>query len=250
MKKILHMQLEFINLQDSNVQNQIKNLCQGKSGVYLITNLKNNKKYVGSAITKKPTCNRLYFRFRNHFFNHHKEFPLKIAVKKYGVHNFSWKILEFTEISLTRTRETFFIQTLLPEYNILQSAESSLGYNHTLETREKMKKGYSDERRQRISNLNKDQKLALEVRDKISQAALNRTAEQKQKHKNACIEFNQRMFSKPTQVLDGENLKILGNFKSLREACRTWNGNYRTFKRAVKSGIKIKKLNIYVKYIS
>ena len=113
-----------------------------------------------------------------------------------------------------------------------------------------MKKNYSDERRQRIGELNKNKKLALEVREKISQAARIRTAEQKQKHKDACVEFNQKMFSKPAQVLDGENLKVLGNYKSLSEACRAWNGNYRTFKRAVNSGIKIKKLNIYVKYIS
>lgn len=123
----LKMKTEFLNLQDSTVQNKIKSLCQGKSGVYLITNLKNKKRFIGSAITKKPTCNRLYFRFRNHFFNHHKDFPLKRAIKKYGVDNFSWKILEFTTISSTRTRETYFIQKLLPEYNILQSVESSLG---------------------------------------------------------------------------------------------------------------------------
>lgn len=242
--------MEFFNLQDSFTQKQIKQLCQGKSGVYLITNLKNNKRYVGSAITKKPTSNRLYFRFRNHFFNHHKEFPIKKAIIKYGVHNFSWKILEFTEISNTRTRETYYIQTLLPEYNILQSAESSLGYQHTLETREKMKKNYSDERRQLIGMLNKNKKLSLEIREKMSQAASNRTLEQKQKLKQACTVFNKKTFSKPTQVIDGTTLEILGNYQSLREACSVWNGDYRTFKRAVKSGMKINKLNIYVKYIS
>lgn len=80
------------------------------------------------------TGNRLYIRFRNHFFNHHKDrsslrYPLKRAIRKYGVSNFSWEILEFTEILNTRTRETWYIQNLLPEYNILEYASSSLGYS-------------------------------------------------------------------------------------------------------------------------
>lgn len=145
----------FTNLQDSHVQILIKKLCQGKSGVYLITNLQNKNRYVGSAITKKPSLNRLYIRFRNHFFNHHKPFPISKAIKKYGVHNFSWEILEFTEISTTRTRETYYIQTLKPEYNILESGETSLGYTHTPETRMKMKSAYNQERRLKIGKRKK-----------------------------------------------------------------------------------------------
>lgn len=240
----------FSNLQDSHVQVEIKKLSQGHCGVYKITNLKNNKQYVGSAITKKPSLNRLYVRFRNHFFNHHKPFPISRAIQKYGVHNFSWEILEFTDISTTRARETHWIQQLKPEYNILESGESSLGYNHTLETRLKMKSVYSLERRVKIGNLNRGKKVSGEIRKKMSQSALHRTPDQKQRHQQACESFNKVTFSKPTQIVDAETLKVLGNFKSLRDACRAWHGDYRTFKRAVKSGKKIHKFNIFVKYIS
>lgn len=236
----------FTNLQDSNVHAQIKKLCQGQSGVYKITNLKNNNQYIGSAITKKAGLNRLYVRFRNHFFNHHKLFLITRAVKNYGVNNFSWEILEFTDIETTRTRETYYIQTLKPEYNILESAENSLGYSHTPETLLKMKAEYSQERREKIGNLNRIKKLSPEVREKISQAARLRTLEQK--HQQACDSFNKHR--KPTQILDATNFQILGNYSSLREACRAWNGNYRTFKRVVKSGEKLHSFNIYVKYIS
>lgn len=51
-------------------------------------------------------------------------------------------------------------------------------------------------------------------------------------------EWNQKMFSKPTQILDGDTREILGRYSSLREACRAFQGNYRTFKRTVKSGKK------------
>lgn len=248
MNKISHM--IWRNLNNLDVQNQIKAICKGKSGVYRITNLINKKTYIGSAITKTPKGNRLYFRFRNHFFNHHKLFPVKRAICKYGTHNFSWEILEFTDISVTRKRETYWIQTLRPDYNILESAENSLGYCHTAETREKMKKNYSELRRQRIGALNKGKILARDVIEKISQAAQNKTLEQKQAHQKACLAFNKKKFSKLTQILDGDTLQQISVYPSLIKACRAWNGNYRTFKKAVKSGLKIKKFNIYVKYSS
>lgn len=249
--------MRFVHLQDPNVQQQIKSLCYGKSGVYLITNLKNNNQYVGSAITKKPSLNRLYIRFRNHFFNTHKNFPIRRAIKKYGVINFSWEILEFTEIENTRARETFYLKTLKPEYNILDSAESSLGYHHTPATRKKMKSHYGQKRRDRIGDFNRGKTLSLpqlkigdEIREKLSQKAKNRNLQQKMRHQQSCDTFNKSVFSKSTQVLDGDTQKILGTYSSLKEACRVLNGDYRTFKRCVKSGKKMTKFNIFVKYIS
>lgn len=240
----------FINLSNSQVQQQIKTLCRGRSGVYKIQNLRNGKLYIGSALTKKATCNRLYFRFRNHFFNHHKSLPLKRAIEKYGIQSFSWEILEFTDMESARPRESYYIETLCPEYNILQVAGSSIGYRHTPETVQKIKTLYSDAKGNPIGQLNKNKTLSQETRQLLSQGAKNRTEEQKQRHQEACEKFNQKMFSKATQVLDGESKKVLGNYPSLRQACRSWNGDYRTFKRAVSSGMKINKLNIYVKYTS
>nr|USG56577.1 orf139 [Chlorella vulgaris] len=113
-----------------------------------------------------------------------------------------------------------------------------------------MKAGYSESRRQAVGLLNKGKKLSPEVRKKLSQAAFNRTAQQKQQHQKIMEEWNQKMFSKPTQILDGDTREILGRYSSLREACRAFQGNYRTFKRTVKSGKKIRCLNIYVEYSS
>ena len=151
----------FTNLQTPEVQGQIKNFCAGKSGVYRITHLQSKKTYISSAITKKDTGNPLYVRFRNHFFNCHKEFPIKRAIKKYGVSAFSWEILEFTTVLSTRTRETAYLQKHLPAYNILKIAENSSGYKHSLLTREKMK-NYSESRKYKIGALNKGKNLSLE----------------------------------------------------------------------------------------
>lgn len=240
----------FTNLENSLIQKEIKKFCHGKSGVYKITNLKNKKFYIGSAMTAKSSVNRLYIRFRNHFFNYHKLFPITNAIIKYGVYNFSWEIIEFTELENTRSRETYYIQLLKPEYNILQSAESNLGYKHTPQTREKIKQNYSEKRRQTIGNLNKGKTLSIETRQKIALAVLNRSIDVKIKHQQACEEFNRKKFSKATQVVDGNTHETLGTYTSLTATCRAWNGDYRTFIRAVKSGTVICKLNIYVKYIS
>ncbi len=239
----------FTNLHLPETQKHIKMLCAGKSGVYLITNLRNKNRYIGSALSKKATLNRLYTRFRNHFFHLHKPFPITRAVKKHGVHAFSWQILEFTEISTTRTRETFYIQSLRPEYNVLGFAESRRGFSHTPRTRERVVSGYSQERRLRIGDFNRNRSLSPEVKKILSRAAQNRTAEQKARHKAACAVFNKEQFSKATQVLD-QTGKVCGTYSSLRQACRKWNGDYRTFKRIVKSGTLHCKLKIYVKYVS
>lgn len=241
--------MSFLNLDQPETQHAIKKLCLGHCGVYLITNLKNNRGYIGSAVTKKPSQNRLYIRFRNHFFNCHKLFPLSRAVKKYGVHNFSWEILEFTDLQMTRSRETFWIQTLKPEYNILDVAGTSLGFLHTEETRDKMKQNFSEARRLSIKNLNLGKQLSPKIREKLSQRAKTRSPEQEAKHQVASSRFNKSAFSKPTQVLDGDSGRVLGTYSSLRKACRAWNGDYRTFKRCVKSGEKLSKWNIFVKYI-
>ncbi len=278
----------FTNLHLPETQKQIKLVCAGKSGVYLITNLRNNNRYIGCAISKKITLNRLYMRFRNHFFHLHKPFPITRVVKKYGVHAFSWQILEFTEISTTRTRETFYIQSLRPEYNVSGFLESSRGFSPARHTRERMVSRYSEERRLRIGGLNPNCPLSPEVRENLSRAAQNRTAEQKtrarstrapavfprktatrrkrasqlrvlslhffnkkmhEKWREACTAFNKKQFSKATQVLD-QTGKVCGTYSSLRQACRKWNGDYRTFKRIVKSGTLHCKLKIYVKYVS
>lgn len=240
----------FINLEKACVQKEIRQRCQGKSGVYQITNLQNKKKYIGSGATKIPTGNRLYHRFRYHFVHASKDYPVKRAIEKYGISSFSWEILVWTPVEETTNRESWYIKKLLPEYNILQIAASSLGYKHTALTRKKMKQSYSVERRRTIGALYKGKTRTLESREKMSASARARTALHLENQKYASTIWNRKTFSKPTEILRGDKLDFLGRFSSLREACNAWGASYATFKRAVKSGERIRKYNIYVKYCS
>lgn len=58
---------------------------------------------------------------------------------KYGYSNFKVEILEFCNKDEVLAREQYYLDLLKPEYNILTTAGSSLGYKHSEETKVKMK---------------------------------------------------------------------------------------------------------------
>lgn len=53
--------------------------------------------------------------------------------------NFKLIILEITEKENTLEREQYYLDKYEPEYNTLSLANSSLGFKHTPETKEKMR---------------------------------------------------------------------------------------------------------------
>jgi hypothetical protein len=57
---------------------------------------------------------------------------------KNGYSNFTLEILEYCEPSETISREQYYLDLLKPEYNILLTAGSPLGYKHNDETKAKM----------------------------------------------------------------------------------------------------------------
>jgi group I intron endonuclease len=131
-----------------------------KPGVYLITNLINGKKYVGSSAIMlrrlKEYLNPLYLE-RNLEKGNSK---LLRALLKYGYSNFEFKILEMFEPPflpllptlqgcevrgpraelrmLLLAREQYFLDKIKPEYNINLKAGSNLGRSYSEEVRKKM----------------------------------------------------------------------------------------------------------------
>lgn len=78
--------------------------CKNKSGIYMWTNLINNKKYVGSSV-KRMSKDR--------------SMPINVALLKYRYSNFKLEILEFCDIDLLMKREKYYMDLFNPEYNIL-----------------------------------------------------------------------------------------------------------------------------------
>jgi group I intron endonuclease len=61
--------------------------------------------------------------------------PIVNALLKYDQSNFSLLILEYVETESLTIRETYFITSLIPYYNVLKQGYSSLGYKHTEDTK-------------------------------------------------------------------------------------------------------------------
>lgn len=94
-----------------------------KCGIYCIENLINHKKYVGLS----KNILRRWADHRNKSINSVREDdlnkPLYMAIKKYGLENFSFYILEECEENFLKKREIYWIEKLNSYYE---------GYNATL----------------------------------------------------------------------------------------------------------------------
>lgn len=88
------------------------------SGIYKITNLINNKVYIGKSINIKERWH--YHQSPCHWENSSK--ILYKAFKKYGIENFTFEVIEYIDKQLLNERETFWISY----YNSYKN-----GYNQT-----------------------------------------------------------------------------------------------------------------------
>src|ERR1044071_1873117 len=123
-----------------------------RSGAYQIINEVNGKSYVGSSIDIDNRWDQHRYTFKQP--SSPTRSYLHNAVKKHGIENFTFVILEECEPikGALLEREQFYIDTLQPEYNILPLAGSRLGSKLSPETIEKLGgKKHTEEWKQRAS---------------------------------------------------------------------------------------------------
>ncbi len=127
--------------------------------IYKISNLINNKFYIGSAIdyNRRLREHKSMLRLNKHSCKH-----LQNAYNKYGIDNFKFEIIEQVEDKTKLIeREQYYIDTLKPEYNKNLIAGNSLGLKHTEESKRKISES-------RINNKwCVGRKLSEETRSKI-----------------------------------------------------------------------------------
>lgn len=90
-------------------------------GIYKITNLINQKSYIGQAID----ISRRWRDEKNRAFDPNSEEykkTLSVAIRKYGIDNFSFEILEECKVSELNTKEQYYIKLYDTYFN---------GYNET-----------------------------------------------------------------------------------------------------------------------
>ena len=85
---------------------------QNRIGIYKITNLKNNKSYVGKSVNIDK-------RWKDHKSSARRgeQKHLYNSMRHYGITYFQFSILEECEFEKLEDREKFYIATLTPEYN-------------------------------------------------------------------------------------------------------------------------------------
>ena len=233
------------NINEDSVRRDIAKDTKNLSGIYMILNKESINYYIGSASTGKFNS-----RFTKHLIYLNGSKVIKNSVKKYGIHNFVFIILElFPEIVNQENNkklldlEDFYLKSLLPDYNILTEAGSSFGYKHTEVTRIKMKANYSEERRKQIGELNKGKTLSNETRENMRQSALNR------KDVNYTEQgiLNMKKNFKPILVKEVNNT-VYGEFKSIVETAEALNCSTKTIQRTLKSSSKLLKGRWIVDY--
>lgn len=150
------------------------------TGIYCFKNLVNGKVYIGQSVN-------IQRRYKQHLSNinnlKHQE-AIYLALRKYGVENFSFEILKECDINNLSKFEQYYISKYdaygCNGYNETVGGEGSIGYKHTKESKEKMsasRKGriVNEEWKQHMRDSsthhtpwNKDKKLSEEHKEKIS----------------------------------------------------------------------------------
>jgi group I intron endonuclease len=115
-----------------------------KSGVYMVLNNITKDIYIGSSVN-------LTRRIAIHIFhagsNKETNIVFYRAMRKYGLENFSLAIIEFctSDSAVCLELEQKWIDYYQPKYNILKEARSSIGFQHSKETINKLKDMFSKE---------------------------------------------------------------------------------------------------------
>lgn len=101
-------------------------------------NIENGKTYIGSSVNLSKRLS--YYYSKKHMETQLKKGKSAIysSILKNGLSNFQLGILEYCEPDNAVSREQYYIDLLKPEYNILPTAGSLLGFKHSEETLEKI----------------------------------------------------------------------------------------------------------------
>jgi len=111
---------------------------KGKSGIYMWTNKITGDIYIGQSVDLAERLKRYYYP---NYLEKNKSLLISRALMKYGHASFSTTILEYCEKSELNEREQYYLDNLEPDYNILKTAGSFLGYTFTDEDKVKISKG-------------------------------------------------------------------------------------------------------------
>jgi group I intron endonuclease len=226
--------LVFEELNKEEVKESLRAETRKKAGIYGIFNLTTGDFYIGSAVS-----NKFYSRFYKHLLRGLGNKNIAIDLENYGIESFAFVILEYFPEEVTKRNnpdlmalETYWIQTYKPTYNILLEAGNSFGFIHSEDVKQKMRDTYSDERKERVSLINKGKTLPDSVRTLMREKALSRSDEVKNKYRLAS--------SKPV-TLYNEDGSVYMKFEGVRLVAKHFGCDHKTINKYIASGELFKK---------
>jgi group I intron endonuclease len=161
----------------SNAYSDKKQLMKenkGKSGIYRWTNIHTKESYIGSAVDLSKRFNAYYSSKNIEEVLSRSESRILRAIQTHGYSNFSIEILEYCDSTETIIREQYYLDLLCPEYNLMQTAGSSLGRTLSEETKTKISNSLkgsfaSEETKLKMSESRKGKVFSVETRLKLSE---------------------------------------------------------------------------------
>ena len=155
-------------------------------GVYKITNIKNNKCYIGSSINIVRRWGEHKRQLKN---NKHANTHLQKSWNKHGENSFLFETIEFVKDEKNLiNREQYYLDEVKKYdskllYNICPMAYSALGFKHSNETKNKMSeshKGLVHKKDTIIKMIKNKNKQSEHTKNKLSEINKGRISQNKQ----------------------------------------------------------------------
>jgi len=162
--------------------------------IYKITNINNDKSYIGQAVSIFPSGRKHggKGRWKDHVYNakiFKNQCPLlENAIRKYGEKIFELTILEYCSVEILNEREIFYIEkysTISPGgYNLMTGGGN--GRKHSEETKQKMSisrcgKVHTEKTKKAIGNAHKGKNISPEQKNTIGKRSKYRNMKEENK---------------------------------------------------------------------
>ena len=192
------------------------------TGIYKITNLVNGKMYIGQSIDiykRWKEHNNIAFRTTSKSYN----YPLYKAIRKYGIDNFKFEIIEECSIEKLNDKEIYYIN----KYNTCIFNKNSFGYNMTLGGEGHRGYKHSEESKRKIGEASKGNQYAKGVNIGNQYAKGNKLSEETKKQMGISRKKNVNNGCKYIQCLETGEIQRVNEWKI---------AGYHNVWRAVKEG--------------
>lgn len=125
-----------------------------KQGIYIFTNLVNNKVYIGSSLNLDKRC---YEHYRLLRLNQHENKHFQAAWNKYGEENFEYRVLKEVDLLESDEENNQNLRSIETDYiQQYKSYDSNYGYNFIPGGIGTQNLPCSEEKKQKISKANKN----------------------------------------------------------------------------------------------